>query len=498
MADNVTIPATGTGDATPVVATDQVAVNGGSVAHAQYVKLVDGTSNGTAGLPGDAANGLDVDVTRVGGTVTVAGTVAISGTVTTADNQTLADNAAFTDGTSKVMPSGYIFDEVAGTALTENDVAAARLNANRAQVLVIEDDATRGRRTTVTAANALKVDNSAVTQPVSGTVTANAGTGPFPVSDNAGSLTVDAPVATPVAVRLSDGAAFISALPITDNAGSLTVDQATGTNLHTVVDSGTITTVTNVVHVDDNAGSITVDQATGTNLHTVLDSGTLSTITNVVHVDDNAGSLTVDAPVGTPAFVRLSDGAAALTTTSGRLAVDGSGVIQPVSGTVTVTQGTGTNLHTVIDSGTITTVTGITNVVHVDDNAGSLTVDSPQMPAALGQGTMAQGMKVTLASDQTAIPVTNTGTFAVQPSNVGVDGALTEPSVGLAGGWDPYMGLRSANVRPVEGVNKVMVFDSKVRAELAELKIIMSDIRNLLMNDSNISVSPPKPQSFTY
>jgi hypothetical protein len=33
-----------------------------------------------------------------------------------------------------------------------------------------------------------------------------------------------------------------------------------------------------------------------------------------VPVSDNAGSLTVDAPVGTPAFVRLSDGAAAITT----------------------------------------------------------------------------------------------------------------------------------------------------------------------------------------
>jgi hypothetical protein len=50
----------------------------------------------------------------------------------------------------------------------------------------------------VSAANAVKVDGSAVTQPVSGTVTANAGTGVFHVDDNAASLTVDAPVGTPV------------------------------------------------------------------------------------------------------------------------------------------------------------------------------------------------------------------------------------------------------------------------------------------------------------
>lgn len=43
--------------------------------------------------------------------------------------------------------------------------------------------------------------------PISGTVTANAGSGPWPVTDNGGSLTVDAPVGTPVFTRLSDGAA---------------------------------------------------------------------------------------------------------------------------------------------------------------------------------------------------------------------------------------------------------------------------------------------------
>lgn len=52
------------------------------------------------------------------------------------------------------------------------------------------------------------------TQPVSGTVTANAGSGPFPVSDNAGSLTVDAPVGTPVFVRLSNGSSAIATLPV--------------------------------------------------------------------------------------------------------------------------------------------------------------------------------------------------------------------------------------------------------------------------------------------
>src|SRR6266566_4860776 len=81
-----------------------------------------------------------------------------------------------------------------------------------------------------------------------------------PVTDNAGSLTVDAPVGTPVFARLSDGAAVLIGQKVM--ASSLPV----------VVSS---------------------DQS-------------------VIPISDNAGSLTVDAPVGTPVFARLSDGASAL------------------------------------------------------------------------------------------------------------------------------------------------------------------------------------------
>jgi hypothetical protein len=72
MADDVILPGTG-----ERVSADDVAVNGGTVSKVQYVKLVDGTANGTAGLPGDATNGLDVDVTRVGPIPTNATTTAL-------------------------------------------------------------------------------------------------------------------------------------------------------------------------------------------------------------------------------------------------------------------------------------------------------------------------------------------------------------------------------------------------------------------------------------
>ncbi len=148
---------------------------------------------GTAGVPSAdvlTVQGI-VDGTPlpIAGAVTVSGSVAVTGPLTDAqlratavpvsgtfwqatqpvsnagtfavqDSQVLADNGAFTDGSSKVFPAGFIYDEVAGTALTENDVGAARINVNRAQVHVLEDGTTRGRYAGVTSGNRLQVDDT--------------------------------------------------------------------------------------------------------------------------------------------------------------------------------------------------------------------------------------------------------------------------------------------------------------------------------------------------
>lgn len=130
-------------------------------------------ANDSTGLVSVDDNGSTLSVDDGAGSLTVdnGGTFAIQ------DSEKVADNAAFTDGTTKILPAGFIFDETAGTALTENDAAAARIDSKRAIVFTLEDETTRGRRATVTASNALKVDNSAVTQPVSGTISANLNAG---------------------------------------------------------------------------------------------------------------------------------------------------------------------------------------------------------------------------------------------------------------------------------------------------------------------------------
>lgn len=259
MADNVTIPATGSGDATPIVATDKI----GGVDY-QRVKLTWGT-DGTATdasasnpLPiigasnsgvdiGDvtinnASGGSAVNIQDGGNSITVDGTVAATqsgtwniatvttvttvsavtaisnalpagsnaigklaandgvdigdvtinnasggsavniqdggnsitvdngGTFAVQDSQVIADNGAFTDGSSKVFVAGFIFDETAGTALTENDAAAARVDSKRAQVFVQEDGTVRGQRAAVTYQQRTIVQQSSDGVTVSGNV----------------------------------------------------------------------------------------------------------------------------------------------------------------------------------------------------------------------------------------------------------------------------------------------------------------------------------------
>lgn len=321
---------------------------------------------------------------------------------------------------------------------------------------------------------ALKVDGSAVTQPVSiaaavavtdnsGSLTVDDGgssltvdgtvgiSGSVAVTDNSGSLTVDAPVGTPVFVRLSDGSTAISTLPVsiaaavavTDNSGSLTVDDGGST-----------------LSIDDGAGSITVD-------------GTVA-ISGSVAVTDNSGSLTVDAPVGTPVFVRLSDGSNAITTLPVSLAASVTVVGAAASGASksgnpvqagavynstqpTVTTGQAVELQSTARGGLVVATGADTFNVTVNaalpagtnaigklaSNSG-VTIGAVEIAAsqtlatvstvttcstvtnlsqlggnaiAMGTGTRSSGcQRVTIATDD-VVPASQSGTWTVQPGN---------------------------------------------------------------------------------
>lgn len=113
----------------------------------------------------NAAGASAVNIQDGGNSITVDGTVtanAGAGTFTTQDTSSLVDNAAFTDGTSRVIPTGFYFDDVAGTALTENDIAAPRIDSKRSVMVTVEDATTRGQKLSVLAANQAKTDLSSV------------------------------------------------------------------------------------------------------------------------------------------------------------------------------------------------------------------------------------------------------------------------------------------------------------------------------------------------
>jgi hypothetical protein len=143
----------------------QVVVSGvNSAGKTVAIKVSDDGSLGTSTADGATAAKQDTIIGHLDG---------VEGSLTTINtsigNQSLVDNAAFTDGTTRVLTAGYIFDEVAGTALTENDAAAARIDSKRAIINVIEDATTRGRRATVNSGGYLMVQPGFVdgTTPVS-------------------------------------------------------------------------------------------------------------------------------------------------------------------------------------------------------------------------------------------------------------------------------------------------------------------------------------------
>lgn len=130
-------------------------------------------------------------------------------------------------------------DDTATAAVTEDQFAPVRISSRRA--LLVEG---------VASGTAVKVDGSAVAQPV---------------TDNSSSLTVDAPVGTPVFVRLSDGAAAITNLATNVaqiggnavNAGAGTV--GTGTQRITLASDDPAAAV-----LGTTSGAKVITDATGT------------------------------------------------------------------------------------------------------------------------------------------------------------------------------------------------------------------------------------------
>ncbi len=318
MADNTTLN-TGTGG--DVIATDDIA----GVKY-QRVKITigaDGTSDGdvasTNPLPIEGSVGIT-------GTVAVtdnSGSLTVDGTVTANQPSSTAYRVILSDGTSDVPLDAAHAD---GEANTENhiDVGAKVLVYNGTSWDRIRGNVTDGMLVNLGA-------NNDVT--VTGTVTANAGTGNF------------------------------------------TVTQATAANLNATVTGTVAATQSGTWNINNVSGTVSLPTGAATSANQATEITSLQLLDDVVATDGSA-ALTklyqVGGTDGTNAQI-LS------TNATGHLNIADGGNSITVDGTVTANAGTGT--FTVSGTVTANAGTGTMNVsvqnasIPVTDNGGSLTVD---------------------------------------------------------------------------------------------------------------------------
>lgn len=249
---------------------------------------------------------------------------------------------------------------------------------------------------TVSAGGALKVDNSANTQPVSGTITANAGTGTFATSDLA-----DGPV-TPGAAATKSlliGGQFNTSAPTltTGQQAALQVDSSGNLNVNVKAGGGSGGTSSTFSAAFPGTGTA-AGASDGVNMKPLL--------------VDASGFLKVNVAAG---------GGAGGTSSSFGAAVPATGTAAGFSD--------GTNME-------------LARVFDLDSTAGSQyvagvnlrTTGSGGSTELIGQQAMAGSIPVVIASNQSAVPVSGTvtanagtGTFAVSgtvTANIGTAGTL--------------------------------------------------------------------------
>lgn len=163
------------------------------------VDIVSGAGSGGTAATDDAAfTPASTSYTPVGGIVT-------SDSVDAGDGGAFAMLANRQQKVTLYDSSGNEVSVGGGTQYTEDAAAAA--NPVGTVLNLIRDDARTGSLTTTDGDNVAARGTNAGELYVKHVDT-------IPVTDNSGSLTVDAPVGTPVFVRLSDGASAISTLPV--------------------------------------------------------------------------------------------------------------------------------------------------------------------------------------------------------------------------------------------------------------------------------------------
>lgn len=278
-----------------------------------YYMGINGNANVLAGWNSLASNGV--------GGITGGSTGAVGNYIfnnSTFDIMRSAINATNSTGTG-ITAVGVLaqFDDVSPTSITENQFGNVRMSANRNLYGTIRDAAGNERGVNVTAGNALVVDASASTQPVSGTVAATQ-SGTWTVGSN--SATGSAIPANVFPVGVSDGTNLVSLRQASNGlnatAGGLLAvnlaaqfDDTSPTaitennfgNVRISADRSLLTTTQNSYSHIATATTTTVKSGAGTLRSITVNSlGTVASTTTVY--DNTAGSGTVIAVINTLAL----------------------------------------------------------------------------------------------------------------------------------------------------------------------------------------------------
>lgn len=242
--------------------------------------------------------------------------------------------------------------------------------------------------------------------------------------------------------------------PTLQAGSTTTVTQATGTNLHTVVDSGTITANAGT-NLNTSALALDATLTGGTQRSKVTD-GTNNAAVKAASTAAAATDPALVVAISPNNTVPVSLATAPTTPVTGTFWQ----ATQPVSlatntptlqsgSTTAVTQATGTNLHTVVDSGTITAVTAITNALPTGTNTlGSVKItDGTNVPAVKAASTAALSTDPALVvaispNNPISVSGTSDGTAAISIAAnatssgqiVGVNSASTG-TIQLTGTW---------------------------------------------------------------
>lgn len=225
------------------------------------------------------------------------------------------------------------------------------------------------------------------------------------------------------------GAVVVASGTITVGNATLAVTQSGTWNV------STLTSITNVVHIDDNAGSLTIDGTVTANAGT----GTFAVSAASLPLPSGAATAAKQPALGTAGTASVDvltvQGIAAMTA----LKVDGSAVTQPVSGTFwQATQPV---------NGTVTANIGTSGSLMLDATGAKLNI---AQGAALGSNTgpMIQGSVTTAAPTYTAgqvSPFSLTVAGALRVDNSGVTQPISAASLPLPSGASTEATLSTLN-----------------------------------------------------